>query len=91
MARRAPVHAPLHAPPRRFFPRHAPQIQGSRGIGEGSSEMPHALEQFFVWAAFDGCGPADEVGPGAKKCNDRAVPLGAVPEAAIDPPAVRAE
>ena len=52
--------------------------------------MPHALEQFFVWAAFDGCGPADEVGPGAKKCNDRAVPLGAVPEAAIDPPAVRA-
>ena len=50
--------------------------------------MQHALKQFFAWATFDSCGPADEIGPGAKECNDRAVPLGAWLEAAIDPPAV---
>ena len=52
--------------------------------------MSYALKQFFVWATFDGCGPADEIGPVAKECNDRAVPLGAALEAAIDAPAVRA-
>ena len=50
--------------------------------------MQHALKQFFAWATFDGCGPADEIGQGAKGCNDHAVPLGAGLEAAIDPPAV---
>ena len=52
--------------------------------------MPYALNQFFAWATFDGCGPADEIGPGAKECNDRAVPLGTALEAAIDLPTVRA-
>ena len=53
-------------------------------------ELPHICEQLFTRATFDGCGPADEIGPGAKERNDRAVPSGAVLEAAIDPPAARA-
>ena len=51
--------------------------------------MPLAVKQFFVWAIFDVCGSADDVGSGAKECNDQAVSLGTALEAAIDPPAAR--